>query len=246
MSATQTIRTSSSNVLLSVDVKPPSAPLKILEKVSFLASTVNSFVCFMDRYLRVCALFMGLVATSLVQPLFISFMVLLWIGDEKFKAYLFPDVNALLSFSLPNSEFFNELLKWSVISTLIGIASITVSVVFFYSSWRDNNHRGVLEFMSSPYFIDQLKQYFVIYYSIWLLVYWFEITVIFFGYIGKLILITVGTHIDLEVNADHNFIGLCFLASFVVLITAADFVIQDVFHWRSVPVARRVECQRQE
>jgi len=53
------------------------------------------------------------------------------------------------------------------------------------------------------------------------------LTVIFFGYIGKLALITVGAQIDLEVNADHNFIGLCFLASFVVLITAADFVIQD-------------------
>jgi len=152
------------------------------------------------------------------------------------------------TFSLPTSEFFNELLKWSVLSTLIGIyiSSIIISVVAFYSSWRDNYHRSVLEFLSSQYFVDQLKQYFVIYYSIWLLVYWFEITVIFFGYIGKLVLVTVGKNIQLEVNADHNFIGLCFLASFVVLITAADFVIQDIFRWRAPEVTQQMECQRQE
>lgn len=46
--------------------------------------------------------------------------------------------------------------------------------------------------------------------------------------IGKLALLTIGKTIELEVNADHNFIGLCFLASFVVLITATDFVIQDI------------------
>lgn len=32
----------------------------------------------------------------------------------------------------------------------------------------------------------------------------------------------------MDVNAEHNFIGLCVLLLFVVIITIADFVIQDV------------------
>jgi len=217
------------------------------DHIHFWARTSYGLITLLDTYLRVCALFMGLIATSLVQPLFISFMVLLWIGDEKFKSYLVPDMHALMSFTLPTSEFFNELLKWSIFSTLIGIASIIISVICFYSSWRDNTNRSVLEFMSSAYVANQLKQYFVIYYSIWLLVYWFEITVIFFGYIGKMALLTFGKNMEFEVNSDHNFIGLCFLASFVVFITVADFIIQDIFQWRNVPVVRRqLECQRQE
>ncbi len=70
--------------------------------------------------------------------------------------------------------------------------------------------------------------FFQVYYSGWLLIYWFEITVIFFGYVGKLALIMYGTETVLEVNAEHNFIGLCFLVLFVIFITLADFIVQDV------------------
>lgn len=225
---------------------PKMAPPQLLDKFKLVTGAANVVAGLMDTYLRVCALLVGLLATSLVQPLFISFMVLLWIGDEKFKSYIVPDVHALMTFSLPTSDFFNDLLKWSIISTLIGIGSIAVSIVFFYSSWRGTNNRTMLEFLSSTYFSNQLKQYFVIYYSIWLLVYWFEITVIFFGYIGKFALFTLGKGVEFDVNADHNFVGLCFLASFVVLVTAADFIVQDVFRWRTPEVRQPMECQRQE
>jgi len=227
----------------------PIAALKVTANFSVIAATANTFISFFDTYLRVCALLVGLVATSLVQPLFISFMVLLWIGDEKFKAYLFPDLNTLapMTLSLPTGEFFSELLKWSLVSTLIGICSIIVSIVFFYSSWRNTNNQTALNFLSSTQFANQLKQYFVIYYSIWLLVYWFEITVIFFGYIGKIGLLALGKDIELEVNSNHNLIGLCFLASFVVFITMADFLIQDIFRLRAhAPRPSVMECQRQE
>lgn len=158
------------------------------------------------------------------------------------------DILALLSLSDSPStgSFFEQTLKWSTFSFIVAIACLLVCLVG-YLKWKEGRHgRGIFSLVASPDFVNRLKPYFVVYYSAWLLIYWFEITVIFFGYIGKLALLLVyGSDTVLEVNAEHNFIGLCFLVLFVILITLADFVMQDIFNLRTTP-PEIVECQRQE
>jgi len=196
------------------------------------------------RNIQMIALLFGLVITALVQPLFVTFMILLWIGDEAFKTYFMKDIIALLSFAKPTGSVFELVMKWSTISFVAGIGCLLVCLVG-YLKWKDQQGRGILSLIASPDFNNKLKPYFIVYYSAWLLIYWFEITVIFFGYIGKLALLVYGTDTVLEVNAEHNFIGLCFLVLFVILITLADFIVQDIFNLRST-APEVMECQRQE
>jgi len=186
----------------------------------------------------------GLVVTALVQPLFVTFMILLWIGDEAFRSYFLKDIMALVTLSNPTGTVFELLMKWSTVSFVIAIVCLLICVTG-YLKWKDQQNRGILGLIASPDFSNTLKPYFIVYYSAWLLIYWFEITVIFFGYIGKLALMIYGTDTVLEVNAEHNFIGLCFLVLFVILITLADFVVQDIFNLRTT-TPEVPECQRQE
>jgi len=192
------------------------------------------------NYLRIVEFAVGLTAISITQPFCISFMVLLWIGDEKFKASLFlPDIKSTTLIN--HSGLFDDICRWSVISLTIGICSLMIAI---FRSWQRSAQQGIADYFSSMYFADQLKRSFVLFYSIWLGVYWFEITVVFFGYIGKLMLFLYGKHAELDINSEHNTIGLCLLVMFVIFITIVDFVAQDILDWRDA--RRRPRCQRQE
>jgi len=182
---------------------------------------------------------MGLTAISVLQPFCISFMVLLWIGDEKFKSYLLlHDMQSLRT----SGSLFDEIWRWTVISLFIGICSLIVAIGL---SWRSSTLQGIADYVSSMHFTNQLKRSFVIYYSMWFFIYWFEITVVFFGYIGKFLLMLYNKQpLELDINSEHNTIGLCLLIIFVVLITMVDFIGQDILDWRAQ--RQTVQCQRQE
>lgn len=126
----------------------------ILQLYNGISNTLN-------RNIQVIILFVGLVITALVQPLFVTFMVLLWIGDETFRSYFLKDIMSLVTLGNPTGTVFELLMKWSTITFVCCIIFLLVCVTA-YLKWKDQEGRGILSLIASPDFSNKLKPYFIV------------------------------------------------------------------------------------
>lgn len=121
----------------------------------------HNFIAMATRNIQTIIVFVGLVITAVVQPLFVTFMILLWIGDEAFRSYFLKDIMALVTLSNPTGTVFELLMKWSTVSFVVAIACLLICVTG-YLKWKDQQNRSILTLVASPDFSNTLKPYFIV------------------------------------------------------------------------------------
>lgn len=153
---------SKSNAPTKPDLKPPR------QNTSYGLRCYHNFVAMATRNLQMIIVLVGLVVTALVQPLFVTFMILLWIGDEAFRSYFLKDIMALVTLSNPTGTLFELLMKWSTVSFVVAIVCLLICVTG-YLKWKDQQNRGILSLIASPDFSNTLKPYFIVSFVLWML-----------------------------------------------------------------------------
>lgn len=128
---------------------------------NYLFKLYHGLTNMLSRNIQVVILFVGLVITALVQPLFVTFMILLWIGDETFRSYFLKDIMALVTLGNPTGTVFELLMKWSTITFGVCILCLLIGVTA-YLKWKDQQGRGILSLIASHDFSNKLKPYFIV------------------------------------------------------------------------------------
>lgn len=152
---------SSSNSKGNASTKPEPHKSPNRHTSSYMLRCYHSFVGMVIRNIQMIIVLVGLVVTALVQPLFVTFMILLWIGDEAFRSYFMKDIMALVTLSNPTGTLFELLMKWSTVSFVIAIVCLLICVTG-YLKWKDQQNRGILTLIASPDFSNTLKPYFIV------------------------------------------------------------------------------------
>ena len=131
------------------------------QNTSYVLRCYHNFIGVVTRNIQMIIVLVGLVVTALVQPLFVTFMILLWIGDEAFRSYFLKDIMALVTLSNPTGTVFEPLMKWSTVSFVIAIVCLLICVTG-YLKWKDQQNRSILSLIASPDFSNTLKPYFIV------------------------------------------------------------------------------------
>ncbi len=160
-SSSSTITTTLPHPLTKETYTRESSSSKRHTNTNYLARLYQCIITTIARNIQLVILLVGLGLTVIVQPLFITFMVLLWIGDEAFKSYFLNDIVALLSFSKPTGTLFEYMLKWSTLVFVSAILCLFVGLVAFLK-WKDQQNRSLLTIVASTELSNKFKPYFII------------------------------------------------------------------------------------